>query len=62
MKTSKFTDEQIALARRHAKAGTPPGEICREREVLNRTTQPSPPSGPPNALSREVWFGYEPDL
>jgi putative transposase len=28
MKTSKFTDEQIALALRQAEAGTPVGEIC----------------------------------
>ena len=62
MKTSKFTDEQIALAWPQAEAGTPPGEICREREVLNRTIQPGLPSGRLNALSREVWFGNEPDL
>jgi putative transposase len=30
MKTSKFTDEQIALALRQAEAGTPVGEICRK--------------------------------
>jgi putative transposase len=30
MKTSKFTDEQIAMALRQAEAGTPVGEICRE--------------------------------
>jgi putative transposase len=29
MKTSKFTDEQIAMALRQAEAGTPVGEICR---------------------------------
>jgi putative transposase len=28
MKTSKFTDEQIAMTLRLAKAGTPVGEIC----------------------------------
>lgn len=33
MKTSKFTDEQIALALRQAEAGTPVGEICRELGV-----------------------------
>ncbi len=30
MKTSKFTDEQIAMALRQAEAGTPVGEICRK--------------------------------
>jgi hypothetical protein len=29
MKTSKFTDEQIAMALRQAGAGTPVGVICR---------------------------------
>ena len=33
MKTSKFTDEQIALALRQAEAGTPVGEICRKLSV-----------------------------
>jgi putative transposase len=33
MKTSKFTDEQIALALRQAEAGTPVGEICRKLGV-----------------------------
>jgi putative transposase len=28
MKTSKFTDEQIAMALRQAEAGTPVAEIC----------------------------------
>ncbi len=30
MQTSKFTDEQVALALRQAEAGTPVGEICRK--------------------------------
>jgi hypothetical protein len=34
MKTSKFTDEQIAIALRQAEAGTPVGEICRKRADL----------------------------
>ncbi len=29
MKTSRLTDEQIAMARRQPEAGTPIGEICR---------------------------------
>ena len=30
MKTSKFSDEQVAMALRQADAGTPVGEICRK--------------------------------
>lgn len=30
MKTSRFTEEQIAFALRHAEAGTPAEEICRK--------------------------------
>jgi putative transposase len=37
MKTSKFTDEQIALALRQAEAGTPVGEICRKLGVSEQT-------------------------
>ena len=37
MKTSKFTDEQIALALRQAEAGTPVGEICRKLGVSEAT-------------------------
>jgi putative transposase len=37
MKTSKFTDEQIALALRQAEAGTPVGEICRKLAVSEQT-------------------------
>jgi putative transposase len=37
MKTSKFTDEQIALALRHAEAGTPVGEICRKLGVSEQS-------------------------
>jgi len=33
MKTSKFTDEQIAMALRQAETGTPVGEICRKLGV-----------------------------
>ena len=37
MKTSKFTDEQIAMALRQAEAGTPVGEICRKLSVSEQT-------------------------
>jgi putative transposase len=37
MKTSKFTDEQIALALRQAEAGTPVGEICRKLGVSEQS-------------------------
>lgn len=37
MKTSKFTDEQIALALRQAEAGTLVGEICRKLGVSEQT-------------------------
>jgi len=37
MKTSKSTDEQIALALRQAEAGTPVGEICRKLGVSEQT-------------------------
>ena len=38
MKTSKFTDEQIALALcARPKAGTPVGEICRKLGVSEQT-------------------------
>jgi putative transposase len=37
MKTSKFTDEQIALALRQAEAGTSVGEICRKLGVSEQT-------------------------
>ena len=37
MKTSKFTDEQIALALRQAEGGTPAGEICRKLGVSEQT-------------------------
>ena len=37
MKTSKFTDEQIAVALRQAEAGTPVGEICRKLGVSEQS-------------------------
>ena len=37
MKTSKFTDEQVAMALRQAEAGTPIGEICRKLGVSEQT-------------------------
>jgi putative transposase len=37
MKTSKCTDEQVALALRQAEAGTPVGETCRELGISEQT-------------------------
>ena len=37
MKSSKFSEEQIALALRQAEAGTPVGEICRKLGVSEQT-------------------------
>ena len=37
MKTSKFTEEQIAMALRQVEAGTPVGEICRKLQVTEQT-------------------------
>jgi putative transposase len=37
MRTSRFTDEQIALALRQAEAGTPVGEICRKLGVSEQS-------------------------
>jgi putative transposase len=37
MKTSKFTDEQIALALRQAEGGTAVSEICRKLGVSEQT-------------------------
>ena len=37
MKTSKFTDEQIAMALRQTEAGTPVGEICRKLGVSGQS-------------------------
>jgi len=37
MKTSKFTDEQVAMALRQAEAGPPVGEICRKLGVSEQT-------------------------
>jgi putative transposase len=37
MTTSKFTDEQIALALHQAEAGTPVGEICRKLGVSEQS-------------------------
>jgi putative transposase len=37
MKTSKFTNEQIAMALRQAEAGTPVGEICRKLGVSEQS-------------------------
>jgi transposase len=38
MKTSKFTDERIAMALRQADPGTPVGEICRKLGVSDGCT------------------------
>ena len=37
MKSSRFSEEQIALALRQAEAGTPVGEICRKLGVSEQT-------------------------
>ena len=37
MRTSRFTNEQIAMALRQAEAGTPVGEICRKLEITETT-------------------------
>jgi putative transposase len=37
MKTSKFTDEQIAMMLRQAEAGTPVGDICCKLGVSEQT-------------------------
>lgn len=37
MKTSKFTEEQIAMALRQVEAGTPVVEICRKLQVTEQT-------------------------
>jgi putative transposase len=37
MKTSKFTDEQIAMALRQAEAGTPVADICRKLGVSEQS-------------------------
>lgn len=39
MKTSKFTDEQIAMALRQAEAATPVGGICRKLDVSEQTSR-----------------------
>jgi hypothetical protein len=51
MKASKFSDEQIAMARRQAKAGHPVGEICRKfgsqgAELLSLEEAPCSRRGP----------------
>jgi putative transposase len=59
MKTSKFTDEQIALALRQAEAGTPVGEICRKLGISEQTfyrwkkhRQDDPPRGAQKKMVR----------
>ena len=37
MRTSRFTNEQIAMALRQAESGTPVGEICRKLEITETT-------------------------
>lgn len=37
MRKSKYTEEQIAMALRQAKVGTPVGEICRKLQVTETT-------------------------
>ncbi len=37
MRTSRFTNEQIAMALRQAESGTPVAEICRKLEITETT-------------------------
>ena len=37
MRTSRFTNEQIAMALRQAESGTPVAEICRKLEITEAT-------------------------
>ena len=37
MKTSKFTEEQIAYTRRLAESGTPVGDVCRQMGISEAT-------------------------
>ena len=37
MRTSRFTNEQIAMALRQAESGTPVAEICRKLEISEQT-------------------------
>jgi putative transposase len=37
MGTSRFTNEQIAMALRQAESGTPVAEICRKQEITEAT-------------------------
>ncbi len=37
MRTSRFTNEQIAMALRQAESGTPVAEICRTLEITETT-------------------------
>jgi len=37
MRTSKYTEEQVAMALRQAEAGTPVAEICRKLQIAEAT-------------------------
>jgi putative transposase len=37
MRTTKFSEEQIAMALRQAEAGTPVGDVCRKLEITETT-------------------------
>ena len=37
MRTSRFTNEQVAMALRQAEAGTPVAEICRKLQISEQT-------------------------
>ncbi len=37
MKTSKFTEEQIAYTLRRAESGTPVGDVCRQMGISEAT-------------------------
>src|SRR5690349_17462630 len=46
MKRSKFSEEQVAYALRQVEAGTPVGDVCRQRgDVLRVEEEVRPPGG-----------------
>ena len=44
MKTSRFTDSQIIAILKHAEAGSPVPELCREHGISNATFYNGAPS------------------
>jgi putative transposase len=47
MRTSRFTNEQVAMALRQVEAGTPVAEICRKLEITETRSIPDRPDGGP---------------